>query len=358
MKKIFYPILTVSLIALVFGCGGKGVRSCSSTDNVEPTDTDNVITGSGPQTCDTVFVDTIKMKVEYFVDCLLESHCITIDGDIMYKVLPGTQEKLEDSLTLILVEPKYPNGRGDTSDEARANSGSTDAGVSSDNKSNSDSSTSYVLVVIVLGVCILVVFVLYKSITSRLKSLSYDLSDMRKTVDSLGVKYKTQSSSSQAVSQKNKVVGAMSDEDRQFVTGQIAEIKKYVGDQIVKYMTPTTQSSSNKVMSLATKPVVGDEVAIDTDDVMYNPNDNSFSLKQTDLKIFRVFSRNGEYYYTIVDNPAVRREMTGLIQSFQNCISYIVTGHESVSIEPVTEGKLRKDGNKFYVVSKLKVKFV
>ena len=94
--------------------------------------------------------------------------------------------------------------------------------------------------------------------------------------------------------------------------------------------------------------------------VKYHQYDNSFSLEETDIKIFRIYVRNGEYYYTIVEDSAVREELIGMLQMFEGCITYQTTDGVAKRIEPVTDGKLRKDGKKFYVDTnnKLVVRFV
>ena len=102
------------------------------------------------------------------------------------------------------------------------------------------------------------------------------------------------------------------------------------------------------------------EQTIDTDDVRYNQQDNSFSLDQNDQKIFRIYSRNGDFYYTLVNDNEIRQELIGMIQIFEGCITYQTTTGEDKRVEPVNDGKLRRDGNKFYVDTnhKLTVKLV
>ena len=98
---------------------------------------------------------------------------------------------------------------------------------------------------------------------------------------------------------------------------------------------------------------------MNTDDVKYNFDDNSFSLEKPETRIFRIFSDKGNYYYTIVEDLVIRKELAKVLKSYKNCITSQPSNCPADRIEPVKSGKLIKDGNKFYVDvnNKLLVKF-
>ena len=98
---------------------------------------------------------------------------------------------------------------------------------------------------------------------------------------------------------------------------------------------------------------------LDTTDITFNYGDSYFSLETNDKPIFRVYSKNGSYYYTLVDNASVREELIGVIQSLSNYITYqSSTGIAAKRVEPVKDGELRRDGDRFHIVKPLEVKFV
>lgn len=99
--------------------------------------------------------------------------------------------------------------------------------------------------------------------------------------------------------------------------------------------------------------------AMDTDDVKYNNVDNSFSLGKPDSRIFRIYYKEGNYYYTIIEDLVIRKELAGMLNSFEKCITSQPSNCPADRVEPVKSGKLIKDGNKFYVDvnNKLLVKF-
>lgn len=98
---------------------------------------------------------------------------------------------------------------------------------------------------------------------------------------------------------------------------------------------------------------------MDTDDVKYNNVDNSFSLGKPDSRIFRIYYKEGNYYYTIIEDLVIRKELAGMLNSFEKCITSQPSNCPADRVEPVKSGKLIKDGNKFYVDvnNKLLVKF-
>lgn len=202
------------------------------------------------------------------------------------------------------------------------------------------------LIALLIG--LLIGYFLYRKNRKVLNELSKECFDLRKVVDNWEKSNNVQVVSHQTTQQKSKGKSSMTDDD----------IKRFIVEQIKNLqIQPIVDDSSN--MDSVVNPVNADEQEIDTDNVKYHQENNSFSLEQTDIKIFRIYSKKGEYYYTIVDDSAVREELIGMLQMFEGCITYQTTDGVAKRVEPVTEGKLRKDGNKFYVDAnnKLVVKF-
>ncbi len=100
-------------------------------------------------------------------------------------------------------------------------------------------------------------------------------------------------------------------------------------------------------------------LTMNTDDVKYDFVDNSFSLGKPETRIFRIFSDKGNYYYTIVEDLEIRKELAKVLKSYENCITSQPSNCPADRVEPVKSGKLIKDGNKFHVDvnNKLLVKF-
>ncbi|UKK47317.1 hypothetical protein L6475_08775 [Prevotella sp. E9-3] len=203
---------------------------------------------------------------------------------------------------------------------------------------------------------LLIGYFLYRQNRKVLKELSKECSDLRKVVDNWEKRNNTQAVSHQNTQQKSKGKSSMTDDEiKRFIVEQIKSSQAHFSPSTLQ---PTIATNSN--LDSVANSVKKVEQTTDTDNVKYHQEDNSFSLEQTDIKIFRIYSKKGEYYYTIVDDSAVREELIGMLQMFEGCITYQTTDGVAKRVEPVTEGKLRKDGNKFYVDvnNKLVVRFV
>ena len=209
------------------------------------------------------------------------------------------------------------------------------------------------LIALLIG--LLVGYFLYRQNRKVLKELSKECSDLRKVVDNWEKRNNVQVVSHQTTQQKSKGKSSMTDDEiKRFIVEQIKNSQTHFSPSTLQ---PTIANNSN--LDSVANSVKKEEQTTDTDNVKYHQEDNSFSLEQTDIKIFRIYSKKGEYYYTIVDDSAVREELIGMLQMFEGCITYQTTDGVAKRVEPVTEGKLRKDGNKFYVDAnnKLVVKF-
>lgn len=209
---------------------------------------------------------------------------------------------------------------------------------------------------ITLFVGLIIGYFLYKQNRKDLKELSKECSDLRKTVDNWEKNNNVQVVPHQTTLQKNKGKYSMTDDDiKRFIVEQIKSLQPQYG-----VLTNQPVVATNPVPEFVTTLDKKEEKTTNTDNVKYHQDDNFFSLEQTDIKIFRIYSHDEKYYYTIVDDSAVREELIGMLQMFEGCITYQTTASVAKRVEPVSDGQLRKDGNKFYVDTnnKLVVRFI
>lgn len=195
-------------------------------------------------------------------------------------------------------------------------------------------------------ICTCVLFAINRK---ALKALAREFSDLSRDIENLKVKKNSQVTPQQNMSLKKQTT--MSDED----------IRKYIDEQVKNVVSKTKEIPETIHQPIRKSQYIANEPQeSDTDNVKYNQADNSFSIEQTDIHIFRIYSQNGVYYYTIVDDSAVREELIGMLQMFEGCITYQTTNGVAKRVEPVTDGILRKEGNKFYVDNnnKLVVQFI
>lgn len=99
----------------------------------------------------------------------------------------------------------------------------------------------------------------------------------------------------------------------------------------------------------------------ETEDVILDYENAVFRLGQTDIKIFRIYTRGLEYYYTITDNNNIRTEFVDMIPSFTNFVTVVDANvSKAKKVEPVKDGRLIKKGDEFWVdhANKLELRFV
>lgn len=103
------------------------------------------------------------------------------------------------------------------------------------------------------------------------------------------------------------------------------------------------------------------ENCFDTEDVIFDTEKAIFRLGQTDIKIFRIYSKGFEFYYTISDNNNIRTEFIDMIPSFTNFVTIVeANASNAKKVEPVRDGRLIKTGDEFMVDqnNKLELRFV
>lgn len=97
-----------------------------------------------------------------------------------------------------------------------------------------------------------------------------------------------------------------------------------------------------------------------SNEVSYNPVDKSFSIEENEMSIFKIYSRGENYFYTLEEKEEIRKELIGVLASYSGCIESELKSKTPQRVTPIKDGRLRKDGNKFYIISSelLKVELV
>lgn len=84
--------------------------------------------------------------------------------------------------------------------------------------------------------------------------------------------------------------------------------------------------------------------------IKYDAKNNCFSISDdSDTRIFEVYSKNGEYYYTIVNDPSIRKELLSVISAFSGCLETTQDTSIPSTVEVIKDGHLNKSGDTYYV---------
>lgn len=94
--------------------------------------------------------------------------------------------------------------------------------------------------------------------------------------------------------------------------------------------------------------------------VEYFADKNCFIITDNPVyEIFEIYSRNGEFYYTIIDDLTLRRNLLSVISAYTKCIEYRLDSPMPSIVEIIRDGRLIKSGD-IYIVDtncKLQVSF-
>lgn len=95
-------------------------------------------------------------------------------------------------------------------------------------------------------------------------------------------------------------------------------------------------------------PVVQSELR--TTKVEYRADNNCFVVSENSQnKIFEIYSINGEYYYTIVNDSSIRKEMLGFITAFSGYVETRQNSPIPSTLEVIRDGRLIKNGDMYIV---------
>lgn len=213
--------------------------------------------------------------------------------------------------------------------------------------------SSYPKWLLLLGFILLLLFsyFLHKRNRSTIKKLKQEKTELHEKVKLLSNRMNKLDERKNIQPQEVKHPDTMTrDEIQTFVVSQIRSL-------LPQIVTPVSNSGT-PIQEPERKPVASS--VLDTDQVKYHSDSNSFTIENVDNPVFRIYEKGNVFYYTIVDDIMTRKELVGIIPSYAGCITYQTIEGEASSIEPVNPGKLYKDGNRFVVDAnnKLAIRFV
>lgn len=130
------------------------------------------------------------------------------------------------------------------------------------------------------------------------------------------------------------------------------QIKAFVVEQIKTALANQAQQEMPKAEGTHQQKVATNDVQkndIDTQDVIYDLESKSLMIEKTAEPLFRIYSRNGDYFYTLVENEEIRNQLLQGITAFTDFISYTSAGGTATKVVPVKDGRLFQEGSRFTI---------
>ena len=122
------------------------------------------------------------------------------------------------------------------------------------------------------------------------------------------------------------------------------KIDEYLRNNKIANPVPAGISSGSNQQS----PVVQPELR--TTNVEYRADNNCFMVSENpEYRIFEVYSANGKYYYTIINDSAIRRNLLSIIAAFSKCIDHRLDSPIPTTVEVIKDGQLIKNGDMYIV---------
>ncbi len=222
-------------------------------------------------------------------------------------------------------------------------------------------------ILILLLICILATVVSIKKQIKRAKEGIYEkIGDLSESISTIGTGSASPDTKKQFVSSTKQ--SALTKEDiRSIVNSALDEkLKQFTFARKADFGQSTVNfeqkhDSFGDSQSNNASDASSSFSSIDTNDVIYHEDQKYFSVGNADPKIFRIYSKDGAYYYTIVDDERTRSTILQALTSFESC--YVLKNAGSCnpkSVKPSKDGKLNKYGDKYYIdeSQKLELEYV
>ena len=122
------------------------------------------------------------------------------------------------------------------------------------------------------------------------------------------------------------------------------KVDEYLRNNKIANPVPTGNSSGYNQQP----PVVQPEIR--TTKIEYRADNNCFVISENSQnKIFEIYSINGEYYYTIVNDSSIRKEMLGFITAFSGYVETRQASPIPSTVEVIRDGRLIKNGDMYII---------
>lgn len=263
-------------------------------------------------------------------------------------------EMMSTSATVEDVDSGKDSSVGDKAIDVATSDNNTDEHHSEQNNENQKLIEGILLILILLVISFfIVVFVRINKLNKRintllknpqqspLKSENINIETIKQTVIS-----KIQSKDiAQRISNED-IYNVINRSDIQlYIQTVIAgKVDEYVRNNKIANPIPTDINSGYNQQF----PVVQPELR--TTNVEYRADNNCFMVSENpEYRIFEVYSANGKYYYTIINDSAIRRNLLSIIAAFSKCIDHRLDSPIPTTVEVIKDGQLIKNGDVYIV---------
>lgn len=274
------------------------------------------------------------------------------DRNNIYCVSIIKQEKVASES--VNVESEGELSAGDKASEVTASDSKTDEDNSEQTNEIQMLIESILLILILLIICLfIVVFVRINRLNKRINTLLKNPQQSPYKSEDINVDKIKQTVISKI--QSKDLTQRISNEDIYDVINR-SDIQLYIQTVIAgkvdeylrnnKIANPILAGNSSG--SNQQPPVVQSELR--TTKVEYRADNNCFVVSENSQnKIFEIYSINGEYYYTIVNDSSIRKEMLGFITAFSGYVETRQTSPIPSTVEVIRDGRLIKNGDMYIV---------
>lgn len=209
------------------------------------------------------------------------------------------------------------------------------------------------IVCLVILVSIIVFFICVKKIFNKIKKLKTEGSQSTQKSENINLEKIKQAVVSKIKSEE--LAQRISNEDIHSVVDRsdiqlyiqtiiAGKVDEYLRNNKIANSIPTDINGS----SYQQPPVVQPELR--TTKVEYRADNNCFVISENSQnKIFEIYSINGDYYYTIVNDSSIRKEMLGFITAFSGYVETRQASPIPSTVEVIRDGRLIKNGDMYIV---------
>lgn len=127
-------------------------------------------------------------------------------------------------------------------------------------------------------------------------------------------------------------------------------IQNVIAGKVEEYLGNKVNMSTQPIVETPVQSTNIAQPALRTTKIEYQPTNNGFVISEdSPNKIFEMYSSNGEYYYTIVNDSTIKNEMLGFIAAFANYVETRQDSSNPSTVEVIRDGHLIKNGDMYIV---------